>query len=291
MKTVKINAPAKINLALNVTGQNNGYHNLDMLVSTISVFDTVILSSRKDDKINLKVQSEHPEYFLEPENDNAYKTAKLFVEKFNTTGVDITVKKRIPIGGGLGGSSADIAGVLRGLKKLYNVTEDVKPLADNLGSDSGYLLTGGFARLKGRGEIVESLSIDKKLYLCIVVASGGVNTKECFTLFDEKGASGRADIDLLIENIKNYDGTEIKGSYNMLYDSAVEINPEVKRAYDETKSLSPSLTLMSGSGSSVYGVFESKELAKWAVDKLRRKFDKVLFAETVNLEETDKIIL
>ena len=142
----RVKAYAKINLSLNVYQSENGYHALDSVVTTIDLYDTITVSKRKDDKMNVVMRGIGEE-FLYGENNNAYKAAKLFQQTFATKGADITVIKNIPISGGLGGSSADVAGVLKALKKLYAVEEDVKPLADKLGSDSGYLLTGGFARL------------------------------------------------------------------------------------------------------------------------------------------------
>ena len=89
---------------------------------------------------------------------NVY-TAETFKDAFNTNGVDVTVTRNIPTGSGMGGSSADIVGVLKAMQKLFKIDCDLKPIADSLGSDTGYLLTGGFARLYGRGEIVEPLVI------------------------------------------------------------------------------------------------------------------------------------
>ena len=136
----KVKAYAKINLSLNIYETVGGYHDLDSIVTTIDLYDEITATKRRDDKIVVKMRG-IGEGELSGTNNNAYKAAKLFKETFDTKGMDIKIVKHIPLAGGLGGSSADIAGVLNALKELFDVDGDVKPLADRLGSDSGYLLT------------------------------------------------------------------------------------------------------------------------------------------------------
>ena len=287
MKTVREKAYAKINLYLDIVGEKDGYHMLDTVVTTVDLYDTLTLTARRDKKIVLK--SSGGFYSLDVlsdnENDNAYKAAKAFIDEFSTTGVDITLKKNIPIGSGMGGSSADIAAVLRGMERLYRTGGNIKAIADRLGSDSGYLLCGGYARLKGRGEIVEPLDIDKKLYFFVITAEGGVNTAECFRRFDESGkVAPVGGADALISTLG---GGNINGDlfYNALYLPAVSINGNVKKAYDFISGLSPSATLMSGSGSSVYGIFDTPELCQWAMSKAAYKFKNVFVLESLSSSE------
>ena len=184
MKSATVKAYAKINITLNVTGVENGYHNLDTVVVTVDKFDKVTVTKRKDDKILLNLVGKYANYNFIQENFNAYKAALKFKEKFNTCGVTVTVERNIPEGSGMGGSSADIAGTLMAMQKLFNVTESVKDIADALGSDSGYLLEGGFARLTGRGDVIEKIDSDWMPYFVVIYSKTGVNTKECFSSFD-----------------------------------------------------------------------------------------------------------
>ena len=154
MKKITIKAKAKINLTLDVVGLNSGYHDINTLVTTIDLYDRIILKKRKDSAISLNCTGVKMDCAIT--DNNAYKTAKAFADKFSTGGVDITVQKNIPLGAGLGGSSADIAGVLNGLKALYGVNESVLDIANALGSDSGYMLSGGYAVLSGRGDKIKS---------------------------------------------------------------------------------------------------------------------------------------
>jgi 4-diphosphocytidyl-2C-methyl-D-erythritol kinase len=206
-------------------------------------------------------------------NNNAYKAAVLFKEAFNTKGMDITVTKHIPLGGGLGGSSADIAGVLNALKKLFDVSEDVKPLADRLGSDSGYLLTGGFARLGGRGEKVSKIDSEADFFVVLVYSESGVNTADCFKLYDQmKTDTKPSDNQKLEDAIRLGDIRAISSEVgNDLSLPAQRLCGEVEKNLNAIKSLSPLCASVSGSGATVFGIFETEELSRWACDKLLKQ--------------------
>ena len=287
MKT-KLNSYAKINLTLNICGASGGFHDIESLVTTIDLFDTVILSPRKDDKIVLKMRGAGED--IPPEKNNAYKAAKLFSETFKTGGADIEIIKRIPLAGGLGGSSADAAGVLNAMKKAYQIDEDVKPLADKLGSDTGYMLSGGFAVISGRGEKVKKIQTDLKLNLVLVYAKSGVNTADCYKEFDLSGVSGMISDNVAAERaLKNGDENGLyKEVGNALYLPASRLNAEVKENLDEMKSLSPKASGMTGSGSTVFGIFETEELRRWAVEKLKRKDIDAEYVTTINPSEKNK---
>lgn len=287
MKT-KVKTYAKINLTLNICGVSGGFHDIESLVTTIDLFDAVILSPRKDDKIILKMRGAGEDIL--PEKNNAYKAAKLFSETFKTGGADIEIVKRIPLAGGLGGSSADAAGVLNAMKKAYQIDEDVKPLADKLGSDTGYMLSGGFAVISGRGEKVKKIQTDLKLNLVLVYAKSGVNTADCYREFDLSGARGLISDNVAAERaLKNSDENGLyKEVGNALYLPASRLNAEVKENLDEMKSLSPKASGMTGSGSTVFGIFETEELCRWAVEKLRRKNIEAEYVTTINPSEKNK---
>ena len=287
MRTIRQKAYAKVNLFLDIVGMDGGYHMIDTVVTTISLYDEIILTRRNDDKIVLKTQGSL--YSVsESFDNNVYKAAKLFQKTFATKGVDVTLHKFLPVSSGLGGSSADIAGTLIGMKKLFGIDGDIKTLADSLGSDSGYLTVGGYARLKGRGEIVESLPVKKKLYFVIACAKGGVNTAECYAAYDRLKKPDNAPIaEDLINNL--YSGEIEEGNFfNALYAPAAELNPKVKELYEAIKALSPKGYAMSGSGSGVFAIFDTVELCEWAMAKLKKLTKDVFIAESVSFDEDDK---
>lgn len=287
MNTVREKGYAKVNLFLDVLGKPEGFHDIDTVVATVNLFDTVSVTKRKDDKIVLRTTG-GPYTLPKEENNNAYKAAKLFQSTFKTGGVDISVTKRIPVGGGLGGSSADISATLNAMKKLFGVEEDVKPLADSLGSDSGYMLTGGFARLTGRGEKVEFLDFgDLKLHLIIAVPSVGVSAKEAYEEYDKAPLPVRSGADEIIKNLSL--GKVYKGDfYNALYDASAKLNPQISAVFGLIASLSPEAVVMSGSGSACIGIFSSKELCEWAKDKLKNSKLKLFVTETLTRKEISK---
>ncbi len=272
MNSVTVKAYAKFNIALNVLGVKDGYHMLDSIVTTVNKYDVVTATKRKDNKILVSFVGRYG--FTPPlqEETNAYKSAKAFIEKFKTNGANIEIVRNIPTGSGMGGSSADVIGVLKALKKLYGVTESITPLANLLGSDCAYLLKGGFARITGRGEIIESFTCPKKLYFVTIYSNAVVTARDCFIKFDEYGKNGKV---CSIENLKavlesgNLENLTA-GEYNALTESAVSLNSEIAKNLQALKQLSPSFYAMTGSGSTVFALYENLEMAKWAHSKLKR---------------------
>ena len=158
MLSVRVKSYAKVNLSLNISGVREGWHALDTVVASVNICDVIRARARKDKLVNVYMRGCGSEG-IPPERNNAVRAGEAFVSAFGTGGADIEIDKDIPMGAGLGGSSADAAGVLNALAKLYKVEDfaALKALADGLGSDTGYMLRGGFARLSGRGTRVEPL--------------------------------------------------------------------------------------------------------------------------------------
>ena len=117
MFAATVKSYAKVNLALNVTGCAGGYHLLDSVVASVDICDTVRAKPRKDALVNVYMRGMGSEG-IPPEGNNAVRAAEAFVRAFGTKGADIQIDKDIPIGAGLGGSSADAAGVLNALAKV-----------------------------------------------------------------------------------------------------------------------------------------------------------------------------
>ncbi len=268
-KTVK--AFAKINIALNVVGVSDGYHNLDSVVTTVNKYNLVKASKRRDNKILISFTGKYGFIPEKQEETNAYKAAELFIKTFNTTGANIEIKSNLITSSGMGGSSVDVVGVLGAMQKLYKTDADLKPLADSLGSDSGYLLKGGYARLLSRGEEVRYFDSDVKLYFVVIYEDGGVNTKACFDSFDGLGINGNvSNIDSVVEALESGNLDLLDGNVeNALCVPAIAINGEVEKNLNALKSLSPRWATMTGSGATVFAVYENVEMALWAEEKLK----------------------
>lgn len=270
MNTVHLSVQAKINLTLDLTGTENGYHLLDSLVCTVDLADRIVAKKRKDGLISVSMHGMGSESIL-PEENNAQRAGETFLSAFGTTGADITVYKNIPIGAGLGGSSADAAGVLSAMAKLYEIEDDaaIKSLADSLGSDTGYLLQGGFARLRGRGEQVEPLGETPLFHLLLLVPRRQVFTAECYRRSDDypkpQPHTARALECIRSGNLE----WAAKLFSNDLYPAARALVPEVEEALTALRSLSPWGAGMTGSGSGVFAAFETRELCEWAKSRYR----------------------
>ncbi len=272
MNTARVNAQAKLNLTLDVLGTEEGYHLLDSLVCTVDLADRIVAKKRKDGLVSVTMHGMGSES-IPPEENNAQKAGEAFVAAFGTCGADITVYKNIPVGAGLGGSSADAAGTLKAMAKLYGIEDAnaLKAMADSLGSDTGYLLTGGFARIRGRGEQVEPLGEPPALNLLLLVPEEGVSTAECYKKSDGYSKS-RPHTERALECLRAGNAEwAAKLFYNDLYPAARELNPEVERALAALRSLSPWGASMTGSGSGVFAVFETAELCLWAKSRYRGK--------------------
>ncbi len=285
MRTVKVKSYAKINLSLEITGVEKGYHTLDSLVASVDLHDLVVLKKKKGTRSSIRMKGMGSEE-IPPERNNALKAAEAFSQVFGTDGAEITVYKNIPIGAGLGGSSADVVGVLNGMAKLYNVTDRgaLKALADRLGSDTGYMLEGGFARMRGRGERVERLDLTNTLHLLLLCPRTGVSAKECYAAYDGmpktleyRGCPAEDIVGFLRRNEINEGGRYLM---NDLFRAACALNEEVGVAMAEAESFSPLGANMTGSGSAVYALFESRELCEWAKSRYQGDFQAIV-ADTV----------
>lgn len=267
----KVKSYAKINLSLNVTGSQDGYHLIDSVVASIDLYDTVCVKPRSDKLVNVYMHGFGSEN-IPPEKNNAVKAGDAFVSAFSTKGADIEIYKNIPVGAGLGGSSADAAGVLNALAKLYKVTDRaaLKTLADALGSDTGYMLGGGFARLAGRGERVYPIPAKQRLYMLLLTPKSGVSTAECYRKYDEEPDGIRNDSEICARGLVGGDFNETcRGVYNALGSPAAKLNTDVADALRAATALSPSACAVTGSGSAVFALFESEELCRWAKSRYK----------------------
>ena len=250
---------------------------LDSLVASIDIFDLIVLKKRKDGLSSVVMHGLGSET-IPPENNNALKAAEAFSKKFAVNGVDIKIFKNIPLGAGLGGSSADASGVLRGMAKLYDITDErgLEELADTLGSDTRYMLKGGYARMRGRGNDLQYLSIPAKLNMLMICPPTGVSAGACYRKYDELPQTlewRESATENAIEKLQKNEVEEV-GRYltNDLFKPALHLLSEVETAMQEARSFSPISACMTGSGSAVFALFETRELCEWAKSRYRGKF-------------------
>lgn len=245
---------------------------LDSVVTSVDMHDLIVLKKRRDKLVSIIMRGQGSEDIPFDKN-NAVKAAQLFIDNFGTNGADITVYKNIPMGLGVGGSSADAAGVLTGLSKLYGVNDlaGIKLLADKAGSDTRYMLSGGYARLTGRGNEVRQLESSLKLNFLLLAPKSGVSTAECYKLFDSCGALGGDSSECEKALAAGDKGALCKTLNNALAPAAKKLSPEIEEAFCELSEFDPLAVNMTGSGSGVYAVFENAEFCAYAKSRYRGK--------------------
>lgn len=290
MNSVRVKAYAKVNLTLDITGVCDGYHAIDSVVATIGLYDLVVVKKRKKDRLVSVTMHGMGSESIPFGQNHAVKAAERFISRFGCCGADITVYKNIPMGAGLGGSSADVAGVLNAMQKLFRVGDgrEIKEIADGLGSDCGYLLTGGYARLGGRGEEVKPLDGGLRLDLLLFIPPDPVSTAECYRRYDGLGVDPSPTSERAEEALLAGDKERLaKSLSNALFAPAVSLNPQVERAREELASFDPLGVNMTGSGSAVYAVFENEAFCDYAASRYRGEC-KVIKTKT-NLPKGEKI--
>lgn len=269
MKKIKVKIPAKININLDVSPLENGFHPIKSLVASVNVYDYITVQKRADSLITLSTTGLNANCPIE--ENNAYKTASAFINEFSLSGVDIMVEKNIPVSGGMGGSSADIAGVLIGLKKLFGVHCDLNALANKFGSDAGYMLNGGYALISGRGERVERLKIKQKFHLLLISEpfelAQKVCAKECYKEFDKQAKVYPPSTETAIKMLLAKDEENLfKVVKNDLYPSAKKLLPQIESNLESLAKFGSAV--MTGSGATVVGYYKTKKDRDIAYKKL-----------------------
>lgn len=282
-KSAKVKIPAKINLTLDITGKNGAYHDIRSLVASIEIFDAITLYKRKDDKVTLTEKGLSAN--CDESDNNAVKCYKLLQKEYSLSGADIVIDKDIPVGAGLGGSSADIAGVILATEKLFGIKIDRKKTASALGSDVLYMIEGGFAVISGRGNDVEKLPVDKTLYVNVIDNRCPVKAGESYALFDKTDTAvidkKTFVTDLAVEKLFNGDKEFFSLLKNDLQKPSETLAPIIKETAGRFTNANASL--MTGSGSAVIGVYEKKEDRDKDYKSLKSIFsDRLIKTQTLN---------
>ena len=271
-KSVQIEGYAKINLGLDVVRRlENGYHEVKMIMQTVGISDTLLLK-KKESGISFFCESGE----IPCDDSNlAYKAARLMFEAMEaegkkTSGVEISLEKRIPVAAGMAGGSTDAAAVLRGMNQLFDAgftTQKLQEIGLKIGADVPYCIVGGTALAEGIGEKLSKLKNAKDVALLVVKPDIFVSTKEVYQSLHLGEHTKHPDIDAMVEAIS--DESKDALSYlpfmgNVLQDVTVPMHPIVKEVIDRMEEKGAKKAMMSGSGPSVFGIFASKEKAEAA---------------------------
>lgn len=269
MDKIQLHALAKINLGLDVLRRReDGYHEVKMIMQTISLYDELELRKTKQSGIQVKTNL----YFL-PTNENnlVYKAAKLLMDEFDLKdGMSIHLRKRIPVAAGMAGGSSDAAAVLWGVNQMYGLglsREDLMERGVQIGADVPYCVLRGTALAKGIGERLSVLPAMPKCWILIAKPGISVSTKFVYENLhaNDLKPEQHPDVDAMIEAMRQKDLRLLAGRMgNVLETVTVPHYPvisQIKKLMMDRGALG---AMMSGSGPTVFGIFDSQAGARAA---------------------------
>ena len=267
MDSTWINAPAKINIGLDVLRRrDDGYHEVKMIMQSIRLFDRLTLKKSTQPGIRLSTNL----HFLPVNEDNlVYRSAKLLMDEFDIKdGVDIHLDKRIPVAAGMAGGSTDAASCMLALNNLFQLGLSNRQLMKRgvtLGADIPYCIMKGTALSEGIGEKLSTIPRMPDCYILICKPGIHVSTKFVYTnlVLDENTV--HPDIDYMIDCMKRKDLHQLCGSLgNVLESVTIPAHPEIATIKETILKAGALGSLMSGSGPTVFGIFDDLEKAKYA---------------------------
>lgn len=259
-------AYGKINLSLDITGVlANGYHSVSMLMQSVELCDTI--SVEKAEKISVICDNSE----IPVGKDNiAYKACELMIKEFDIPhGFDISIKKRIPVAGGMAGGSTDAAAVMRGINEMCNlgaITEKLMELAVTLGADVPFCVQEKPALAEGIGEKLSPVrGLWKDLNILLVNPNVFISTKDIYQKIDDSKMFNRGNNDELIKTLADKRLCDLKYSMiNVMQEVTESICPQIGDIICKLYSAGANVALMSGSGATCYGVFEDLSVAEEA---------------------------
>jgi len=270
-------APAKINLSLDVLSKReDGYHDVEMIMTTIDLADRLELISLDNDRIEVCLESR---YVPSDERNLAYQAAKTLKERYGIDkGVRINIDKVIPVSAGLGGGSTDAAAVLRGLNRLWSLhipMDELAELGAEIGSDIPFCVHGGTAIAKGYGEKIEKIASPPPCWVILAKPDIGVSTR---TIFEKVHVDKltHPNTDEVIRALYEKDFKKLCANMgNALEQITLQEYPEATHTKEVMKQAGVPGVLMSGSGPTVYGLVEHHRKAKSVFNAMRGFCDEV----------------
>ena len=261
MKTISRKAYAKINFCLDVVGRrNNGYHDIRTVMQTVDIYDT--LTFEKTEIAGIVLQTE--DATLPTNSDNlVVRACELMMAEYGLTGgLQITLEKEIPIAAGMGGGSSDAACAMHAVNELYNLNlslEKLCTLGVRLGADIPYCLCGGTYLAEGIGEILTKLPAPAPITLLIAKPPVGISTEEIYSALDNDPSSIRPDIDAFVLALTEKNLSDmckhIGNAMESVTSSRVSAIREIENLMRDYGALK---ACMSGSGPTVFGIFETE---------------------------------
>ena len=274
MDKIKLKALGKINLGLDVLGRRpNGYHDVRMVMQTVYLYDQILLEKTDKEGISLKTN-----LFYLPVNENnlAYRAAKMLIDEFTIKeGVHISLEKHIPVAAGMAGGSSNAAAVLYGMNRLFQLGLTDQELMDRgvqLGADVPYCIMRGTVLAEGIGEKLTPLPAMPKCHVLLAKPPISVSTQKVYEKLDAQKVTKHPDIDGILLGLQTGDLKKITSSMgNVLENVTITEYPQIERIKDVMKEEGALNAMMSGSGPTVFGIYDDKMLARRAAARIREE--------------------
>ena len=283
-KEVQLRAMAKINLGLDVIRKReDGYHDLRMIMQTIRVHDQIRLQVTDESGIRMETNLG----FLPTDANNlAWRAASLLMEEFGVKeGLFIRLDKHIPVAAGLAGGSSDAAAVLVGVNRLFHLQlsmEELMKRGKSLGADVPYCVMRGTALAEGIGEILTPLSAMPDCYILLAKPSEHISTRFVYTNLRADELKEHPDIDGQLQALREGNLKLLAEKMgNVLETVTIPACPLIEQIKTDMRHAGALGSMMSGSGPTVFGLFETYDMAQEALQMLREKYRlKVLYITT-----------
>lgn len=274
---VTVKAYAKINLMLDILSRlDNGYHDLFMVMQSVGIYDTVTVE--KTDSADIKITCD-VDAIPTDERNVAYKAAEGFFAftGMKNEGIKIDIQKRIPHAAGLAGGSADAAGVIVALDKLYGTRlkeKDIIAIGSKVGADVPFCALGGTMLAQYTGTVLSHLPDLSEKYIIIVKPDQDVSTGKAYAAFDTAERVRHLDTKGMLLACVNNDWKAISEKVGNVFEQFIEVTDRtvIKGIMRKHNCL---CCCMSGSGPSVFGVFEDENTADRCLDELKKNFSNV----------------
>jgi 4-diphosphocytidyl-2C-methyl-D-erythritol kinase len=276
-------APAKINLGLDVLRKrDDGYHDIDMVMTSVDLADHLTITAIPEKEIVITTDSS----FLPTDKKNhVYQAAQIVMERYNPpTGIHVHIQKRIPVAAGLGGGSSDCAAVLRAMNKLWDLglsLEELAAIGAEVGTDVPYCVYGNTQFARGRGDELEELTDMPCCYVILVKPRMSISTPKIFKLLEVEKVQ-HPDMQSLREAVESQDYEKMVQSMgNSLEDLSIEKCPSIKKIKDKMMKFGADVSMMSGSGPTVFCLVKQEKRAQRIYNALKGFNEEIYMVRTL----------
>lgn len=274
MEKMELRALGKINLGLDVLGRReDGYHDVRMVMQTVYLYDVITLETRREPGIELRTNLS---FLPVNENNLAYQAAKLLMDEFQIReGLRLSLEKHIPVSAGMAGGSSNAAAVLYGMNRMFALKLTDQELMERgvkLGADVPYCILRGTVLAEGIGEILTPLPPMPRCHVLLAKPPVNVSTKLVYEKLDARRITAHPDIDGILEGLEAQDLHHVARSMgNVLEEVTAEEYPEIQAIKQTMKEAGALNAMMSGSGPTVFGIYDDRGKAREAASRIREQ--------------------